>query len=346
MLLRRKGEGTATAKKTHISCCVSNKIKYLTPFARKIQRPLFTRSERSERSEQANEWFDCGLLRWNQLNGFGFGTYRIREYHTQSHKWVLYIVLKSHKFSERQATAPFCALLFGFLVSWFRCVSANASNARTLTQYAHTKCAHSPPHCARVSVSVFVAFISTCCAVKFNQVNQLYGSVIRARSAFFHQSQLLQRVELSWTQVSKRVWEVWERARVSARARMCNRIYCVVFQFCAQTKQIYRWVIRISYPTNVLVFEYCIKFYSPWIFYKKKFFCVWQRKQILIIQQIVENIAQNFLFCWLLCFVPCVFPHPHEAHTRFVHFIESFVKSCVQIEWRNFEWNSIELKFQ
>lgn len=313
MLLRRKGEGTATAKKTHISSCVSNKIKYLTPFARKIQRPLFTRSERSERSEQANEWFDCGLLRWNQLNGFGFGTYRIREYHTQSHKWVLYIVLKSHKFPERQATAPFCALLFGFLVSWFRCVSANASNARTLTQYAHTKCAHSPPHCARVSVSVFVAFISTCCAVKFNQVNQLYGSVIRARSAFFHQSQLLQRVELSWTQVSKRVWEVWER--VSARARMCNRIYCVVFQFCAQTKQIYRWVIRISYPTNVLVFEYCIKFYSPWIFYGKKILLCLAKKANINHSANSGKYRSKFFVLLITLFCAVCFPPPSwSAH--------------------------------
>lgn len=57
ILWRSKGEGMAEMKKTHVYC-VSNKIKYLTPFARKIQRPLFKRT--NERTSETN---DCGLLR-------------------------------------------------------------------------------------------------------------------------------------------------------------------------------------------------------------------------------------------------------------------------------------------
>lgn len=117
-------------KKTQHVYCVSNKIKYLTPFARKIQRPLFARTNKRT-NERPNEWFDCGLLRWNK-------TQWLRVWHlphSQIHT-ITKCIMKSQ--NSEQSNSSFLSNLFR-LLSWYRCVSANANK----TAHTHTKCAHS-----------------------------------------------------------------------------------------------------------------------------------------------------------------------------------------------------------
>lgn len=108
-------------RRTYI-LCVSNKIKYLTPFARKIQRPLFERTNKRNETKRANT--RCSMAS-------GFSTYRIRNAHNHTHTQN---VMWNHEIPNK-ATAPFCRCR-SVWVSWFCCVSATAFSTFACTQQA------------------------------------------------------------------------------------------------------------------------------------------------------------------------------------------------------------------
>lgn len=222
--LRRKGEGIVKMKKTHIHC-VSNKIKYLTPFARKIQRPLFTRpSERTNKqtndsiavcSVELTQWLQVWHLPHSQI-------------HTIAHKYRNEIT----KF--RSSSSFLLRFLFGFCLDFVA-----SARMRTTHIYIHKKCAHSPLSskrclCVRALVCIVCIVI---CGIHFYLLRckiQSSKSVIRQRDSrkvcfYFHPKPFVERVELSCVeQTIIRVSGPTKRVKCETEQECANAHACVI----------------------------------------------------------------------------------------------------------------------